>query len=75
MGASGSTEEDNTDNSGNESTQDESRENAADSSLKLASVDCLTCSDTKQVGCQNCTKEIPEEGVGLLYYCEGLPLV
>ena len=49
VGASRSTEEDNTDHSGNESTQDKSRENAADSDLELASVDCLTCSDVEEV--------------------------
>ena len=38
----------NTDHGGDESTQDESRENAADSDLELASGDCLTCSDTEE---------------------------
>ena len=41
--------EENTDHSGDESTQDELRENAANSDLKLASGDCLTCSDTEEL--------------------------
>ena len=53
MGASGSTEEqnskDNTNHSDKESTQEESRENAADSDLESASGDCLTCSDMEEV--------------------------
>ena len=49
MGAPKSTEDHNsrnsTDHGGNESTQDELRENAADSDLESASGDCLTWSD------------------------------
>ena len=60
VGASGSTEEDNskdnTDHGGNESTQDESRENAADSDLELASGDCLTCSDMKEMAIRTTKK-------------------
>ena len=53
MVALGSTEEhereDKTDYCGDESNQDESRENTADSSLESASRDCLTCLDTEEV--------------------------
>ena len=51
--ASGSTEEhnseDNTDHSGDKSTQEKLRENAADSDLELAWGDCLTCTDMEEV--------------------------
>ena len=50
-GATNSTKEYNSGNSTDHgcdgSIQDELRENAADSDLKLASADCLTCSDTE----------------------------
>ena len=53
VGTSGSTEEhnskDNTDQGGNESTQDKLRENAANSDLESASGHCLNCSDTDEV--------------------------
>ena len=53
IGASGSNEEhdieDITNHCGDESTQDELRENAADSYLESASGDWLTCLDTEEV--------------------------
>ena len=60
VGASGSTEEhnseDNTDHCGDESTQDESRENTADSDLESASGDCLTCLDMEEVAIRTAQK-------------------
>ena len=57
MVASGSTEEhdrwDNTNHWGDESTQDKSRENVADSDLESASGDCITCSDMGEVATRN----------------------
>ena len=53
---------DNTDQSGDKSTQDESRENAADSDLELTSGNCLSCSDTEEPGVrmaqQTCQKRV-----------------
>ena len=41
--------EDITDHCHDESTQDESRDNTADSDLESSSGDCLTCLDTEEV--------------------------
>ena len=53
MVACGSTEphdsEDNTNHCGDESTHDKLRENVADSDLKSAAGDCLTCLDSEEV--------------------------
>ena len=69
MGASGSTEEhkseDHTDHCGDVSTQDELRQNAADSDLESASGDCLTCSDTEEVAIRT-TQKGSRKGAGLL---------
>ena len=60
MIASGNSEEhdseNNTDHCGDESTQDESRENVADSDLESASGGCLTCSDTEEVAIRTAQK-------------------
>ena len=48
--------EDNTDHCGDESNQDESRENAANSDLESASGDCLTCLDTEEVAIRTAQK-------------------
>ena len=60
MSASGSTEEhnneDKTDHFGDKSTQDELRENAADSGLGSASGDCLACSDMEEVAVRTAQK-------------------
>ena len=65
MVASGSTggneSEDNTDYCGDESTQDELRENMADSNLESASGDCLSCLDTKEVVIRNAWKRFQKK--------------
>ena len=59
-GANKSTKEHNNrnsiDHSGDESTQDESRENAADSDLESSSGDCLTCSDMEELAIRTAQK-------------------
>ena len=60
MSASRSNEEhkskDNTNDSGDNSTQDEFRENAANSDLESALGDCLTCLDTEEVAIRTAWK-------------------
>ena len=70
VGASGSMEEhnskDNTNHCGDESTQDELRENAIDSDLESASGDCLTCSDMEEVAIRTAPKRFWKRMWGLL---------
>ena len=65
MVASGSTEEhnheDNADHCGEESTQDQSRENAVNSDLESASGDCLTCLDTDDVAVRTAQKRFQKK--------------
>ena len=68
--ASGSTEEhdsgDNTNHCGNESTQNELRENTADSDLESAFGDCLTCLNTEEVAIRTVWKRFWKKVKSLL---------
>ena len=53
--------EDNTNHCGDKSNQDESRENTANSNLELASVNCLTFSDTEEVAVRTVPKRFQKK--------------
>ena len=61
--------EDNTDHSGNESTQEESRKNAADSDLESASGGCLTYSDMEEVAIRTAQKRFQKAPCNIMRGC------
>ena len=61
--------DDDADHCGDESTQDELRENVADSDLESASGDCLTCSDTDEVTIRSAQKRFKKKKPSLLQHC------